>query len=54
MPKMDGLTVMEQCSHDQTVKETAVFYCGFRQWGRKGSQRMPFNLGADYYMLKPF
>lgn len=28
MPKMDGLTVMEQCSHDQTVRN-AVFYCGF-------------------------
>ena len=25
MPKMDGLTVMEQCSHDQTVKKQPAF-----------------------------
>ena len=25
MPKMDGLTVMEQCSHDQTVKKLPSF-----------------------------
>ena len=25
MPKMDGLTVMEQCSHDHTVKKQPAF-----------------------------
>ena len=53
MPKMDGLTVMEQCSHDQTVKKLPSFIV-VSAVGQERITEDAFNLGADYYMLKPF
>ena len=52
MPKMDGLTVMEQCSHDQTVKKLPSFIV-VSAVGQERITEDAFNLGADYYMLKP-
>ena len=53
MPKMDGLTVMEQCSHDQTVKKQPTFIV-ISAVGQERITEDAFNLGASYYMLKPF
>ena len=48
MPKMDGLTVMEQCSHDQTVKKLPSFIV-VSAVGQERITEDAFNLGADYY-----
>ena len=40
MPKMDGLTVMEQCSHDQYSQKATGIYCRSQQWDRRESQKM--------------
>lgn len=53
MPKMDGLTVMEQCSHDLAVKKHPSFIV-VSAVGQERITEDAFNLGADYYMLKPF
>lgn len=53
MPKMDGLTVMEQCSHDQTVRKQPAFIV-ISAVGQERITEDAFNLGASYYMLKPF
>ena len=53
MPKMDELTVMEQCSHDQTVKKQPAFIV-ISAVGQERITEDAFNLGASYYMLKPF
>lgn len=53
MPKMDGLTVMEQCSHDSSVKKQPVFIV-VSAVGQDRITEDAFNLGAYYYMLKPF
>ena len=53
MPKMDGLTVMEQFSHDSAVKKTPSFIV-VSAVGQERITEDAFNLGADYYMLKPF
>ncbi len=53
MPKMDGLTVMEHLSHDLTVKKQPSFIV-VSAVGQERITEDAFNLGADYYMLKPF
>ena len=53
MPKMDGLTVMEQCAHDRNVKKVPSFIV-VSAVGQERITEDAFNLGADYYMLKPF
>ena len=53
MPKMDGLTVMEQCSHDHTVKKQPAFIV-ISAVGQERITEDAFNLGADYYIMKPF
>lgn len=53
MPKMDGLTVMENCNNDHMIKKTPAFIVV----SAVGQERMTedaFSLGAEYYMLKPF
>ena len=40
MPKVDGLSVMERFSHDENLKKVPSF--------------IVVDLGADYFMLKPF
>ena len=46
MPKMDGLTVMEQCSHDQTVRKQPAFIV----ISAVGQERIT----EDAFHLKPF
>lgn len=53
MPKMDGLTVMENCSHDRMIKKTPAFIV-VSAVGQERITEDAFNLGAEYYMLKPF
>ena len=53
MPKMDGLTVMEQFSQNHTVKKTPSFIV-VSAVGQERITEDAFNFGADYYMLKPF
>ena len=53
MPKMDGLTVMEHCSHDSSVKKQPAFIV-VSAVGQERITEDAFNLGAYYYMLKPF
>ena len=53
IPKMDGLTVMEQCSHDHTVKKQPAFIV-ISAVGQERITEDAFNLGADYYIMKPF
>lgn len=53
MPKMDGLTVMEQFNQDHSVKKTPSFIV-VSAVGQERITEDAFNLGADYYMLKPF
>ena len=53
MPKMDGLTVMERCGHDDKLKKTPAFIV-VSAVGQERITEDAFNLGADYYMLKPF
>lgn len=53
MPKKDGLTVMEHCSHDSSVKKQPAFIV-VSAVGQERITEDAFNLGAYYYMLKPF
>ena len=53
MPKMDGLAVMEHCSHDAQVKKQPAFII-VSAVGQERITEDAFNLGAYYYMLKPF
>ena len=53
MPKMDGLTVMERFSHDNTGKKIPSFIV-VSAVGQERITEDAFSLGADYYMLKPF
>ncbi len=53
MPKMDGLTVMEKCSHDHNIRKHPAFII-VSAVGQERITEDAFNLGADYYMLKPF
>ena len=50
MPKMDGLTVMEQCSHDQTVKKLPSFIV-VSAVGQERITEDAFNLGADLSLI---
>ncbi len=53
MPKVDGLSVMEKFSHDSSIKKTPAFIV-VSAVGQERITEDAFNLGADYYMLKPF
>ena len=53
MPKMDGLTVMENCQHDHMLKKTPAFIV-VSAVGQERITEDAFSLGAEYYMLKPF
>lgn len=53
MPKMDGLTVMEKCNHDLQIRKHPAFIV-VSAVGQERITEDAFNLGADYYMLKPF
>lgn len=53
MPKVDGLSVMERFSHDTSGKKLPSFIV-VSAVGQDRITEDAFNLGADYYMLKPF
>lgn len=53
MPKVDGLSVMEKISHDISIKKQPSFIV-VSAVGQERITEDAFNLGADYYVLKPF
>ncbi|MDD2960140.1 MAG: sporulation transcription factor Spo0A [Lachnospiraceae bacterium] len=52
MPKMDGLTVMEYVNKEPNVKKPAFIVIS--AVGQEKITEDAFELGADYYILKPF
>lgn len=52
MPKMDGLTVMEQVNKQELSTKT-VFYSAYCCRTGKITEDA-FNKGANYYIMKPF
>ncbi len=53
MPKVDGLSVMEKMNHDRSIKKMPSFIV-VSAVGQERITEDAFNLGADYYVLKPF
>ena len=53
MPKMDGLTMMEKVNQDTTLKKHPAFIV-VSAVGQERITEDAFNLGAAYYILKPF
>ena len=53
MPKVDGLSVMEKMHQDRTLKKMPSFIV-VSAVGQERITEDAFNLGADYYVLKPF
>ena len=53
MPKMDGLTVMEQINNDVSVKKRPNFIV-LTAVGQENITEDAFGLGASYYIMKPF
>lgn len=53
MPKLDGLTVMELIGKEQKIQKKPAFIV-ITAVGQEGITEDAFNLGANYYILKPF
>lgn len=53
MPKMDGLSVMEQINHDKEIKKHPNFIV-ITAIGQERITEDAFKKGANYYILKPF
>ena len=53
MPKLDGLSVMERINQDRTIKKHPKFIV-ISAIGQEGITEDAFNLGAYYYIMKPF
>lgn len=53
MPKIDGLTVMEKVNKDNTIKKHPAFIV-MSAVGQEAITDDAFNLGASYYIMKPF
>ena len=53
MPKVDGLTVMEKVNQDHTMKKHPAFIV-VSAVGQERITEDAFNLGAYYYIMKPF
>lgn len=53
MPKLDGLTVMELVNQDHTITKKPAFIV-ITAIGQEGITEDAFNLGANYYIMKPF
>lgn len=53
MPKLDGLAVMERVSEDSKITKKPYFIV-VSAIGQEGITEDAFNLGANYYILKPF
>jgi two-component system response regulator (stage 0 sporulation protein A) len=52
MPKLDGLTVMDRVNHEQDLKKPAFIVIS--AVSQEKMTEDAFELGADYYILKPF
>lgn len=53
MPKEDGLSVMEKVARDETMEKQPAFIV-VSAVSQEQITEDAFNLGADYYILKPF
>ena len=53
MPKLDGLGVLERINHDRTLKKHPAFIM-ISAIGQERITDNSFDLGADYYIMKPF
>lgn len=53
MPKIDGLTVMEKVNKDTSIKKHPAFVV-MSAIGQEAITDDAFNLGASYYIMKPF
>lgn len=53
MPKIDGLSVLEKINHDSQLKKRPSFIV-LSAVGQERITEDAFQLGAGYYMLKPF
>ena len=53
MPKVDGLSVMERVGRDGNIKKHPAFIV-ISAVGKEQITEDAFNLGANYYVLKPF
>lgn len=53
MPKIDGLTVMDRVNNDSSIKKHPAFIV-ITGVSKEKITEDAFDLGADYYILKPF
>lgn len=53
MPKLDGLGVLERINRDRTLKKHPAFIM-ISAIGQERITENAFDLGADYYIMKPF
>ncbi len=53
MPKLDGLSVMSKVNNDKTIKKHPAFVV-LSAIGQEAITDDAFNLGANYYIMKPF
>lgn len=53
MPKLDGLGVLDRLNNDKTIKKRPTFIM-ISAIGQEKITEDAFNLGADYYIMKPF
>lgn len=53
MPKLDGLSVMDKINHDATLDKHPAFVV-MSAVGQEAITEDAFNLGANYYIMKPF
>lgn len=53
MPKLDGLGVMEKIRYDNSIKNSPAFIV-VTAIGQEGITEQAFELGASYYIMKPF
>lgn len=53
MPKIDGLMVMEKTARESSIENKPAFIV-VSAVGQQGITEDAFNLGANYYLMKPF
>ena len=53
MPEMDGLAVMDKIKRDKTIKKSPEFIM-ISTIGKEGITEDAFQMGASYYIMKPF
>lgn len=53
MPKMDGLSVMDKINRDSSIKKHPKFII-LTAIGQESITEDAFNMGASYYIMKPF